>query len=75
MAFLQHMLDGIAANNYIPEYGVMENYDPDDQNVNTEIFDRTLDKYLQEYLKAGIEPVRYSDADAFISAYLENAGC
>jgi hypothetical protein len=49
----------------------MENYSPTDLKNNAEIFDEVLDRFLQEYRKAGIEPARYPDADAFVTNYLE----
>lgn len=70
MAFLQFMLAGIAEDCDIPEYEVMERYSPKDLKANAEIFDGILDRYLEEYRKAGTEPKRYPDADAFVSAYL-----
>ena len=71
MAFLQYMLEQIAAETAIPDYAVMEDFSPDDLEANVKIFDSVLDRYLQEYRKAGMEQVRYPDSDAFVSAYLD----
>ena len=70
MAFLQYMLEQIAAQTDIPDYAVMEDFSPDDLRANAEIFDGVLERYLQQYRKAGTEPVRYPDADSFVIAYL-----
>lgn len=71
MASLQFMLAGISESCDIPEYGVMESYSPEDLKANADIFDRILDRYLEEYRKAGMDPNRYPDADAFVRTYLD----
>ncbi len=71
MAFLQFMLAGISEGCDIPEYGVMERFSPKDLKANADIFDGILDRYLEEYKKAGTEPNRYPNVDAFIRAYLK----
>ena len=71
MAFLQFMLAGISEDCNIPEYGVMESYSPIDLKANADLFDGILERYLEEYRKAGIKPKQYPDADAFVMAYLD----
>ena len=71
MAFLQFMLAGISEGCDIPEYGVMERFSPKDLKANADIFGGILDRYLEEYRKAGTEPNRYPNVDAFIRAYLK----
>ncbi|MBR4798157.1 MAG: nucleotidyltransferase domain-containing protein [Oscillospiraceae bacterium] len=70
MAFMNYMLDGIAENCEIPEYDLMEDFSALDLGKNADILDEVMEKYLQEYGKAGIEPKHYSDADAFLKEYL-----
>ena len=71
MAFLQFMLAGISEDCDIPKYRVMERFSPKDLKANADIFDGILDRYLEEYKKAGTEPNRYPNVDAFIRAYLK----
>ena len=64
------MLEEIAGECDIPDYDIMGSYDPDDLKANAEAFDGILDRYLLEYRKAGAEPHKYPDADAFADEYL-----
>ena len=68
------MLVEIAGECDIPDYDVMGSYDPDDLKANAEAFDGILDRYLLEYGKAGTEPRKYPDADAFADEYLNREG-
>ena len=70
LASLQGMLDGIASEVDIPAVDAMAGYDPFDLRGNVETFDRALDEYLEAYRRAGIQPKRYADVEAFIADYL-----
>jgi len=69
---LNEMLNDIRSEAEIGTYDVLSAYDPGDLRKTADGFDRILRLYLQEYEKAGLHPVRYADADAFVSAYLES---
>ena len=68
---LQAMLDDIAAGGDIGHYDAVAGYDPDNLWKTAEFFDRTLDAYLEEYKKAGIDVRRYDDIDEFMKDYLK----
>jgi len=71
LAFFGFMLSEIAEGVDIRVPELMGQFDPDDLAGNAAVFDSALEDYLEEYRKAGISPVRFSDADAFVAAYLE----
>ncbi|MBR3503230.1 MAG: nucleotidyltransferase domain-containing protein [Clostridia bacterium] len=70
MASFQFMLGEIAGETDIPEYNVMEAFDPDDLAGNAEAFDAALAEYLKEYEKLGMKPERYRNVDEFVREYL-----
>ena len=45
--------------------------DPADLAATAARFDGLLEDYLTEYRRAGLEPVRYGDIDAFLRRYLD----
>ena len=49
----------------------MEEFDAGDLAKNAKIFDDALEDYSQEYVKLGMEPVRYASVDEFVKAYLK----
>lgn len=67
---LQMMLDGIRRGLDIDSYDAVSAYDPDDLGKTAEGFDKVLQEYLEEYRKIGLNEKRFSDIDAFVSAYL-----
>ncbi len=68
---LQAMLDDIADGVEIGKYDAISGYDPDDLWKTAEFFDRTIDAYLAEYRKAGLDVKRYTDIDEFVKDYLK----
>ena len=70
MCSLQYMLLEIAGSVEIGSFDIMDVYDPDTLENNTEVFDRYLQKYEQVYQQAGIEVRRFADVDAFVAHYL-----
>ncbi len=70
LASLQFMLEDIGSENNITSFNVMEEFDTVDLKKNEEIFDKALEKYHQEYVKLGMEPVRYTDVEAFVRDYI-----
>ena len=66
----QLMLSEIAEETAVGLFPVMDEYDPDDLEENTNTFDRYLQKYEQAYWRAGISVKRYADVDAFVADYL-----
>lgn len=70
LASLQYMFEGIRAENAIPKFSVLEEFDATDLAKNAKIFDDALEDYRQEYVKLGMEPVRFADVDEFLKAYL-----
>ena len=68
---LQAMLDDIAGSVDIGNYDALSGYDPDNLWETAEFFDRTMDAYLAEYRKAGLDVKRYADIDEFVENYLK----
>ena len=68
---LNEMLKDIGSEVDIGTYDVLSVYDPGDLRKTADGFDRILQQYLSEYEKAGLRPVRYADADAFVSSYTD----
>ena len=72
LAFFQFMLEEISTEVDIPKFNVLENYAPDNLKGNAKIFDEALERYLQEYRKAGIKPNSYANVDEYLKSYLES---
>ena len=70
LASLQYMFEEIRSENAIPRFSVLEEFDAGDLAKNAKIFDDAIEEYRQEYVKLGIEPVRFADVDEFVKAYL-----
>ncbi len=68
---LHAMLDDITDSVDIGKYDAMSGYDPDNLWETAKFFDRTINAYLTEYRKAGLEVKRYADIDEFIKDYLK----
>ncbi len=68
---LQAMIDEIACSVDIGKYDAVSGYDPDDLWKNAEFFDRTIEAYLAEYKKIGLDVRHYADIDAFAEDYLK----
>ena len=71
LASFQYMLDEISGQVDIRHFDVMENFNPDNLLENAETLDDTLEKYLQEYKKIGLEVKCYKNADEFVKSYLK----
>ncbi len=69
-ASLQFMMDDISAEVDISERDAMVGFDPCDLRRNAEAFDRVLAEYLDEYRRAGIQPRRFADVEAFLADYV-----
>lgn len=70
MVSLQRMFCDIARDAAIAVPDVMDAFNPHDPAANAAAFDHILEAYLDEYKKAGMQPARYTDVDAFVAAYL-----
>lgn len=73
MCSLAGMLRDIESETAIAHYDVLGGYKPQALQETAELFDRTLEQYLQEYKKAGIDVKSYPNIDAFVEAYLGRA--
>lgn len=71
LASLQFMFEGIAAENAIPKFQVMEEFDATDLAKNAKILDEALEDYRQEYNKLGMEVKQFHTVDEFVRAYLK----
>ena len=71
MVSFQHMICEIAESVAIHEWNIMDQFNPHHINKNAEVFDTTLDKYLETYQKAGIPPKRFIDVNDFLAKYLK----
>ena len=67
---LQAMIDDIAGGVAITRENVMTSYNPQDLYATAKHFDAVLERYLQEYEKAGLDVAKYADVDAFLKSYL-----
>ena len=65
------MVEEIRSAGRIGEYDGVSVYDPDDLEATAERFGALLERYLTEYRRAGLEPERCGDIDAFIEKYLQ----
>ncbi len=64
------MLADVADGAMKGKYDALAIYDPGDLPGTAARFDGLLEDYLTEYRRAGLEPVRYGDIDAFLRRYL-----
>ena len=70
MCNLQFMLAEISKSVAIGSFPIMDEYNPDSLDENTETFDKHLQKYEQTYMRAGISVKRFADVDEFVESYL-----
>ena len=73
MISFQSMINEIGENVAVDELEIMENFDPNYAARNLESFDTALSRYLQEYEKAGVQPRRFANVDAFLADYLKDS--
>ena len=71
LASLQYMLEDVGAENAIPKFSVLEEFDASDLSKNAKIFDDALEDYRQEYVKLGMDAKRFANVDEFVKEYLE----
>ena len=67
---LNEMIEDIRNQTHIGILDVLSVYDPKDLKKTAEEFDQILQKYSEEYTKAGLKPVQYRTIDDFVSGYL-----
>ena len=72
LAWFQGMLQGIAAEVEIPQFAMLDRFDPVHLELNAALFDETLASYEAVYRQAGMQPVRYRDVEAFRKMYAPN---
>ena len=72
MCNLHDMFSDILSEVNIGSYNIMEEYTPDCLEDNIRIFDKYLEKYEEEYNKAGITVKRFPNVDEFVADYLDN---
>lgn len=70
MCSLHFMLSEITEEVATEPFPIMDEYNPDSLEDNTETFDKYLRKYEQVYLRAGISVKRFADVDEFVATYL-----
>ena len=70
LASLQYMLEDVGAENAIPKFSVLEEFDASDLSKNVKIFDDALEDYRQEYVKLGMDTIRFANVDEFVKGYL-----
>lgn len=71
MVSFQRMINEIAENVAVNEFEIMNSFDPRNLEKNLKVFDNTLDRYLEEYCKAGISPKHFANMNDFLVNYLE----
>lgn len=67
---LQLMLADIASDCAISNINVLDGFNGSDTAADAVSFEQTLEKYLAEYAKVGLTPVRYADTEGFLADYL-----
>ncbi len=67
---MNEMPEHIGSEVDIGPYNAISVYAPGDLKKTAEGFGILLEKYLREYERAGLKAKRFTDIDAFISAYL-----
>ena len=65
------MVEEVRSAGRIGDYDGVSVYDPDDLEATAERFGALLERYLEEYRRAGLTPERCADVDAFIEGYLQ----
>ena len=70
LSSLNEMIEDIRNQTHIGILDVLSVYDPKDLKKTAEEFDQILQKYSEEYTKAGLKPVQYRTIDDFVSGYL-----
>ena len=65
------MVEEVRSAGRIGDYDGVSVYDPGDLEGTAERFDALLERYLEEYRRAGLTPERCADVDAFIEEYLQ----
>lgn len=71
LSSLNEMIEDIRSQTHMGILDALSVYDPKDLKKTAEGFDQILQKYLEEYAKAGMKPVKYSTIDDFVSGYLQ----
>lgn len=70
LASLQFMFEGIASENNIPRFQVMDEFDAQDLVGNAKLFDDALAEYQKEYEKVGLTVQSFANVDEFVKAYV-----
>lgn len=68
---LQDVILDISGEVEIEELEILSEYDPNNLDKNVNLYDRTLEKYLENYKIAGMAPRHYTDVSEFVKDYLE----
>lgn len=63
------MFSEIGSEVDIDRYDVLEGYDSGDLHKTAKSYDHVLEKYLNEYGKAGLQAKHYADIDGFVCGY------
>lgn len=74
LASLYYMLQDIADSVRLPDYAVMDQYDPTDLAANARLFDEVLERYGEEYAKLGLQVRRFRNAQEFAREYVGGEG-
>ncbi len=70
MASFQVMLTELSDNTELPEFNIMNEFNPDGLADNERIFDEALEKYRHEYEKLGMKPRCFKNIDEFVKDFL-----
>lgn len=71
LASFQAMFTEISHKIELPEFNILDKFDPDKLASNIKVFDDALEKYRYEYEKLGIKPRFFKNIDEFVQDYLE----
>jgi len=64
-----YMFSEICKNVDIDKYNVFEGYNSNNLEQTAEVYADTMDEYLKEYKKAGVQEKHYRDIDEFVADY------
>ncbi|MCI8307378.1 MAG: nucleotidyltransferase domain-containing protein [Lachnospiraceae bacterium] len=69
---LNEMIADVGNEADIAKYNVLNGYDSQNLSKTALSFDDTINEYLKEYKKIGLQVKRYADIDAFVRGYLRS---
>lgn len=67
---LQKMIHYMAEHVDMEDFEIMDKYNPNDLIHNINVYDNTLEKYIETYYRAGMVPKHYANVNEFAKDYI-----